>query len=74
MLPSEIVRSGEYEHYKGMRYEVIGTAAHTESNEIVVVYRALYGAHQLYARPISSFIATVEHEGKQVLRFKRIGL
>ena len=35
---------GSYEHYKGERYEVIGTALHSETLELMVVYRPLYEA------------------------------
>ena len=36
------IRPGVYEHYKGRRYEVLSTATHTETEEELVVYRALY--------------------------------
>lgn len=32
---------GLYRHYKGMLYEVIGTARHSETLEPMTVYRAL---------------------------------
>ena len=31
---------GLYEHYKGMRYEVIGTVRHSETLEPMTLYRA----------------------------------
>src|SRR5262249_29218000 len=39
------IRPGVYRHYKGMMYEVIGVAKHSEVLEDLVVYRALYGDH-----------------------------
>ena len=36
---------GIYRHYKGNVYEVMGTAQHSESEEPLVVYRALYGLY-----------------------------
>ena len=32
-----------YRHFKGNRYEVLAVARHSETNEAMVVYKALYG-------------------------------
>ena len=37
------LKTGKYRHFKGMEYEVIGIARHSETEEPMVVYRALYG-------------------------------
>ena len=63
---------GKYEHYKGKQYEVIGVAKHSETLEELVVYRALYGEHSLWVRPLNMFLETVEIEGKKIPRFKFI--
>ncbi|WP_299310797.1 DUF1653 domain-containing protein, partial [uncultured Halomonas sp.] len=42
---------GIYAHYKGNRYEVLGLAHHSETEEPLVVYRALYGDYGLWVRP-----------------------
>jgi hypothetical protein len=65
------VPPGRYRHYKGKPYEVLGVARHSETLEVVVVYRALYGAHGLWVRPAAMFTETVEIEGKRVPRFER---
>ncbi len=44
---------GLYEHYKGMRYKLISVARHSETLEEVVVYKALYGDHGIWVRPLS---------------------
>lgn len=50
-----LIKPGIYLHYKGRKYRVIGTAHHTETNEHVVVYQALYGERELWVRPSYSF-------------------
>lgn len=60
---------GIYRHYKGSLYEVIGTAQHSESEEHVVVYRALYGDYGLWTRPLEMFTETVTIDGHTQPRF-----
>jgi len=64
-----LLRPGLYRHYKGPRYEVIGTATHSETEETVVVYRALYGEFGLWVRPLAMFTETVLVDGVEVPRF-----
>ena len=60
---------GLYRHYKGLMYEVIGTARHSESLEPMTLYRALYGARGLWVRPAAMFGETVEIDGVVQARF-----
>ena len=46
---------GIYQHYKGQQYEVLGCAHHSETEELLVVYRALYGDYGLWVRPFTMF-------------------
>lgn len=62
---------GLYRHYKGNLYDVLDTATHSETEETLVVYRALYGAGGLWVRPLAMFRETVELDGKRVPRFAR---
>lgn len=43
-------------------YEITGIAAHTETEEELVIYRALYGEGKLWARPVSLFLSAVDRE------------
>lgn len=62
---------GLYRHYKGMFYEVVGTARHSETLEAMTVYRALYGQQGLWVRPAAMFADTVVVDGVLRPRFKR---
>jgi cyclomaltodextrinase len=64
---------GKYRHYKGMKYEVIGIAKHSETLEELVVYRALYGNHQLWIRPKEMFFEKILKDGNEILRFEYMG-
>ncbi|MGJ8688115.1 MAG: DUF1653 domain-containing protein [Gammaproteobacteria bacterium] len=63
------LQAGIYRHYKDKLYQVIGVARHSETEEEHVVYRPLYGARDLWIRPLSMFNETVEVEGKTMKRF-----
>jgi hypothetical protein len=62
-------RPGLYRHYKGQDYRLIGVARHSETEEVLVVYQALYGERGLWVRPAAMFNETVEVAGKRVPRF-----
>jgi hypothetical protein len=68
--PHEIA-PGRYRHYKGPEYVVLGTARHSETDEILVVYRPVEAKDYtgLWVRPLDMFVETVEHEGRATPRF-----
>lgn len=63
------LRPGRYRHYKGSCYEVIDVARHSETEELLVVYRCLYGDFSLWVRPLEQFMGTVIVDGIKVPRF-----
>ncbi|GAA3917854.1 DUF1653 domain-containing protein [Litoribacillus peritrichatus] len=67
------IEPGLYAHYKGPQYRVFGTAQHSETEEWLVFYQALYGEHGYWVRPLSMFTETVEVDGKPQPRFARVG-
>ena len=71
-LPPLIVTPPDlYRHYKGLLYEVVGTARHSESLEPMTLYRALYGEQGLWVRPSAMFNEEVVIDGILQPRFQR---
>jgi hypothetical protein len=66
-------RPGCYRHFKGKEYELICTARHSETEELMVVYRPLYGEGGVWVRPAAMWNELVERDGKRVRRFTYIG-
>lgn len=58
----EIKIHGIYKHFKGDYYLVEDIATFTETDEVCVVYWALYGKHKLWVRPLLMFLLEVDHE------------
>lgn len=66
------VEKGLYQHYKGPMYEVLELAKHSETEEELVVYRALYGERGVWCRPLAMFDETIVKDGKTIKRFARV--
>lgn len=67
------LKPGKYRHFKGMEYELIGIAKHSETLEPMVVYRALYGEGGLWVRPAQMWTEKVERNDYCGPRFQYIG-
>lgn len=73
MKPGDVVR-----HFKGNRYQILYFAKDSETQEDVVVYRALSGERGVWVQPDGgcSFrrVDKVKYpDVKQVYRFERVG-
>ena len=60
------LQPGTYRHYKGPLYDVIGVARHSETEEMLVVYRPQYGERGLFTEQVSV-------DGHMLPRFEYIG-
>jgi hypothetical protein len=86
-MMTSTIKKGLYRHYKGKNYEVIDVARHSETQEVLVVYKALYetkfgeapgtespwGKEILWVRPLAMFSEHVNVDGKSVPRFLYVG-
>ena len=63
------IKIGKYRHFKGNEYEVLAIAKHSETQEEMVVYRALYGDGGVWVRPACMWNERVERDGKRYKRF-----
>lgn len=71
-----------WRHFKGARSFVIAVAQHSETGEMLVVYRCMDNngktKHKdgIYARPLDMFLSEVDHEkypnSEQKYRFEEI--
>ena len=68
------LKPGIYRHFKGNRYQVIDLVQHSETEQTLVLYRALYGEQGLWVRPLELFLSSKQLDGVAVPRFTYEGL
>lgn len=78
-MPNRIKPRHIYQHFKGNKYIVLDIVNYSEDeNEKIVIYQALYGKRERWARPLSMFESEVDHKKypdvKQKYRFQEIKL
>lgn len=61
----ELKINGIYRHYKGDLYIVEDIAYHSETQEKLVVYRALYEDTKLWVRPYEMFLEEINKNGQK---------
>lgn len=76
-MDRELPRKDEiWRHFKNKLYRIIAIAQHTETDEQLVVYQAMYGDGGTYARPLDMFMSEVDREKypdvEQEYRFVRV--
>jgi hypothetical protein len=64
-----MIKTGIYKHYKGSLYKVVGAGQHSETEEWLVYYQALYGDYGYWVRPLGMFCENVEVEKVVMKRF-----
>ncbi|ABO49769.1 protein of unknown function DUF1653 [Desulforamulus reducens MI-1] len=66
-----MIKIGKYQHFKGNYYEVLYLAKHSETEELLVVYRCEKDG-SIWVRPFEMFFQKVMHNGELKDRFKYI--
>lgn len=66
------LKKGKYRHFKGYEYEVLDIAYDSETEQELVVYKALYGTGKIWVRPLGEFCDFVYRDNKVRKRFEFI--
>ena len=71
LTPLPTIEPGNYRHYKGGEYEVLGVVRHSETLEPMVLYRPLYKQTGMWVRPFAMFLEVIAFDGAVQPRFSR---
>lgn len=67
----EFMVGRRYKHFKGRTYVVTDIAVHTESDEIMVIYKCFVDSLVTWCRPLDMFTSDVDREKYQNVKQKR---
>lgn len=72
VIPEDLksLKGREFVHFKGKRYQLLDFAKDSETEELMVVYRTLYGAMEHWVRPAKMFLEEIERDGCVGPRFR----
>ena len=59
----ETIVPGIYRHFKGNLYEVLNIALHSETKQVLVIYRSVEKSGVVWARPAEMWNDEVDFEG-----------
>lgn len=65
-----------YRHFKGNTYQILAIAKDSEDGHLIVIYQALYGSYEIYARDLVQFMSPVDRikypEAEAQYRFTKV--
>ncbi len=64
---------GRYRHFKGSEYQMLAIAKHSETQEPMVVYQALYGEKGIWVRPAAMWFEHMDRGAYHGPRFVYLG-
>lgn len=68
----KVTVGGRYVHYKHSYYVVKDVVIWEATDEPAIIYQAEYDPRLIFARPLDSWLGTVEVEGKTMRRFAKV--
>jgi hypothetical protein len=71
-LAKDLPRPGLYRHFKGGEYELLSVARHSETEELLAVYRSVEDRDMIWVRPLQMFTELVEHADAKLPRFEPV--
>jgi hypothetical protein len=71
-LAQTVPAPGLYRHFKGGKYELLNVARHSETKELLAVYRSVEDQETIWVRPLEMFTELVEHADTKLPRFEPV--
>jgi hypothetical protein len=63
---------GLYRHFKGGEYKLLSVARHSETEELLAVYRSVEDRETIWVRPLEMFTGMVDHADAKLPRFEPV--